>query len=229
MAAVGTATESVETGEPMFQAAVGMGFMEHLQRNAEARGVIQKAMAGANARAAIVDSYDFSKAGTVADVRGGQGTVMATILVRNPQVRGMLLDRPAILAMAKGVLGSAGVLDRCDLVDGDFFGTIPEGADILLLNQVLHNWHDEPAQRILTNCRRALAPDGKLLVVERVLADGYDPTKDSMSDLNMLVLWAGRERTQKEYDALLARAGLRTAGVQDMPEAWSLIEAVPND
>jgi SAM-dependent methyltransferase len=220
--------DGVRTGGSVFEPIFGVHFFEYLQQNPAARAVFQKALAGASSRAAVADMYDFSASRRVADIGGGHGALIAAILGKYPQVHGILLERAAVLEGAKRYLEGAGVLDRCDLADGDFFTSISAEADTYLLSQVLHDWNDEAALRILLNCRKAMAPDGKILVVERVLPEG-GVQNGPLMDLNILVLMGGRERTRKEYDVLLRRAGLRTTRVLEMGEAWSLIEGVPTE
>ncbi|GAA1041086.1 methyltransferase [Virgisporangium ochraceum] len=222
----GRLVDGVRTGGSVFEPIFGMPYFEYLQRNPAARGVFQKALAGASSRAAVADLYDFSTSRRVADIGGGTGALLAAILGRHPAVHGILLERAAVLDGAKRFLADAGVLDRCDLVDGDFFESVTAGADTYILSQVLHDWSDEAAHRILSNCRAVMPPDGKILVVERVLPEG-GAQKGPLTDLNMLVLMGGRERTRGEYEVLLARAGFRITGVMAMGEAWSLIEGVP--
>jgi SAM-dependent methyltransferase len=221
----GRLRESIETGEPVFAQVFEMSFLEYIQRNAEVKTVLWKAMAGAADRAAVADIYNFSNAKTVVDVGGGQGALIAAILAKYPEVHGILFERGSLLPAAKGVLESAGVLDRCELVEGDFFEAIRGGADTYILSQVLHDWSDKAAAKILATCRQAMPPDGKLLIVERVAPD-WPGQEDAMLDLNILLLMGGRERTQTEYDALLAKAGFRTSQVLKMGETWRLIEAV---
>lgn len=222
----GRLEDGVRTGASVFEPVFGVHFFEFLQDNPSARAVFQKALAGASSRAAVADIYDFSASRRVADIGGGQGALIAAILGKYPQVHGILIERAAVLAAAKRYLEGAGVLDRCDLVDGDFFESISAGADTYILSQVLHDWNDEAAHRILSNCRKVMAVEDKILVVERVLPEG-GVQKGPLMDLNMLVLMGGRERTQKEYEVLLARAGFQTTRVLEMGEAWSLIEGVP--
>jgi SAM-dependent methyltransferase len=224
----GRLVDGVRTGESVFEPIFGMQYFEYLQRNPAARVVFQKALAGASSRAGVADIYDFSASRRVADIGGGTGALIAAVLGRYPDLHGILLERAAVLEGAKSHLEDAGVLDRCDLVHGDFFESVPAGADTYVLSQVLHDWNDEAAERILSNCRRVMPSDGKILVVERVLPDG-GVQKGPLTDLNMLVLMGGRERTRKEYEVLLARAGFRITQVLAMGEVWSLIEGVPGD
>jgi hypothetical protein len=224
----GRLVDGIRTGGSVFEPIFGMQYFEYLQRNPDARAVFQKALAGASSRAGVADIYDFSTSRRVADIGGGIGALTAAILGRHPKLHGILFERAAVLEGAKRYLEDAGVLDRCDLVDGDFFESVASGADTYILSQVLHDWNDEQAERILSNCRKAMPSDGKILVVERVLPDG-GAQKGPLTDLNMLVLMGGRERTRTEYEVLLARAGFRITRVLAMGEAWSLIEGVPDE
>jgi SAM-dependent methyltransferase len=123
------------------------------------------------------------------------------------------------------VIAAEGFADRCDLVSGNFFEAVPEGADLHLLKQIVHDWDDERATRLLTNCHRALAPAGKLLLVEMVVPADNRPSPAQAMDLNMLVLLGGRERTEAEYGELLAAAGFRLERVIPTHSPFGVIEA----
>jgi hypothetical protein len=125
------------------------------------------------------------------------------------------------------VLGAAGVADRCQVVPGDFFQGVPDGADAYILANVLHDWDDADSVRILGACRRAMAEDGRVLIVERLIPDDpADAVPVLLSDLNMLVITGGRERTNAEYGRLLAEAGLSLARVQPVAPPYGVIEAL---
>jgi hypothetical protein len=224
----GRLLDSVRTGRPAFDLVYGMPFFGHLQRDPDARAVFQAAMQGANARARVAEQYDFAPGACVADIGGGQGGLLADLLRRHTDARGVLFERPAVLAAAREQLGAAGVLDRCEMVAGDFFESVYAGADVYVLSQVLHDWDDQEAIAILANCRNAMSSAGTLLVVERI-ARGRAPQRGLLADLNMMVLLGGRERSQEEYEALLHKAGFRMARVLDMGDGFSVLESVPVD
>ncbi|MFF3555000.1 methyltransferase [Streptomyces tsukubensis] len=166
---------------------------------------------------------------TVMDIGGGTGTVLAAILAARPQLRGVLFDRRSVIDLAAVDSPLDPVRDRCTLVAGDFFDGLPGGADVQVLGSVLHDWDDEKAAGILRAGVRALAPGGRILVCELVVPETADPHPARWSDLGMLVLLGGRERTLPEFDALFAAAGLVRTRVLPVGESgFSLIETRPS-
>jgi hypothetical protein len=161
------------------------------------------------------------------------GQLLATILRNTPELRGVLFDQPAGVAEARDMMWSSGVADRCDVTPGDFFAGVPVGGDAYLLKSVIHNWDDDKAATILRNCRKAMGDKGTLLLVERVMPPRVESPmfgRVVWSDVNMLVNTFGRERTEAEYDALLARAGFELTGrkpTSDNPVDYQLLEGVP--
>jgi SAM-dependent methyltransferase len=173
----------------------------------------------------LVRVYDFSAARKVADVGGAHGILLTTILRANPTTRGILFDLPHVIATAGEVIEKQGLLGRCELQSGDFFEAVPEGADLHLLKQIVHDWDDERATRLLQNCHRSLAPAGTLLLVEMVVPPDNRPSPAQAMDLNMLVLLGGRERTEEEYQRLLKGGGFRLDRVIPTRSPFSVIEA----
>lgn len=172
---------------------------------------------------AIVEAYDFSTPGTIVDIAGGQGVLIAAILRAHPNLHGILFDQPHVVAGAQPVLEAAGVLDRCELVRGDFFVSVPSG-DLYTLQRILHDWDDEHAIAILRSCAEAMAPGGRALVIESVIEPGNDPSPAKFLDLMMFVMNGGRERTDEEYRRLFEAAGLRLTRIIPTGGAQSLIE-----
>jgi len=222
----GRLLDSVKTGNPTFEAVVGKKFYELLQSDPEARAIALRAMTVASVPAAV-STYDFSRASLLVDVAGGDGTVLSAILLSQPQLSAVYLDRPSMLEVATRNLAAAGVKDRCQLVTGNFFESVPTGGDVYLVCQTLHNWDDPPAAQILATCRRAMTDGSTLVVVERILPRGHVSHGGPLIDLNMLVLMGGRERTEDEYEALLAKAGFRMTSARPAPYGNSFIEAEP--
>lgn len=225
----GDMLHSVRTGEPAFEHHFGMGVFEYFARNPEASAVFNEAMTGWTAQLAraVVDSYDFSPFGTVVDVGGNQGTLLAAILRSQPSVRGVLFDLPHVVASAEELLTAAGVADRCARVGGDFFEAVPTGGGAYVLASVLHDWDDDRCVAILTRCREVMQDHGKLLVVELVLPEGDEPFFGKWLDLHMLVMASGRERTASEYGTLFQAAGFELARVVPTPAGASIVEGVP--
>ncbi|MFN0056106.1 MAG: methyltransferase [Planctomycetales bacterium] len=185
--------------------------------------------------APIAAAYDFSPFRVIADLGGASGSLLAAILGVNPQARGILVDRQEAIANAVSRFKIAGLAERCELVAGDLLEAVPRNADAYLLKCVLHGYDDDNSRRILENCRAAIPPDGRLLVIETVLPATIvraDPEVERllMGDINMLAVTGGRERSQCEWAALLlsARFELRRV-VAVAGSAASIIEAVACD
>jgi hypothetical protein len=220
---------SVRTGENAFRDLHGIDVWEYRRQHPESGAVFDAAMTALSGRVSegVARAYDFGARRCVVDVGGGQGALLTAILIRHPRLRGVLFDRPAVVAAAPALLDAAGVAPRCDVVGGDFFAAVPDGADAYVLKSVIHDWEDEPATAILRTCRRAIAPDGRLLLVERVIAPPNEGAPAKLSDLNMLVAPGGRERTREEYGALLAAAGFRLAETIPAGGDTQIVEGIP--
>ena len=158
----------------------------------------------------------------------GHGTLLAAILRANPQLRGVLFDLPSVVEGARSLLETERVAERCAVVGGNFFESVPSGGDAYILRIILHDWDDEHAVTILKNCHRAMEPQRKLLVVERPIPPGNHPFHGKYTDLNMLVLLKGRERTVAEHRILFEAAGFDlTRTIPIHPDGqYSIIEGV---
>ena len=222
---------TVRTGETAFRRVHGMPVFEYLSSRPQAAASFDAAMGDLSALQAphVAAACDLGGVRMVVDVGGGRGTLLAALLRANPQLRGILFDVPHVVREAPGLLEREGVARRCQLVGGDFFECLPAGADACVLRDILHDWDDEQALRILRNCRAAVSPGSRLILVERVVpSDARDAVPALLADLEMLVNIGGRERTEAELRALVERGGFGWAsctplcsGLQHM-----LIEAV---
>jgi hypothetical protein len=172
-------------------------------------------------------SYDFGQFGRIADIGGGDGSLLASILKAHRGCGGVLFDQPHVVAAASDVLLEAGVTTRCEVVAGNFFEGVPHGCDAYLLKFVLHDWEDDQALLVLRSCRRAMAPSSKLIVIERLLAPPNEGLEGKFSDLNMLVSAGGRERTLGEFQALFEASGFATTLVVQRSGQLAVIEAGP--
>ena len=185
----------------------------------------------ATTASAVVTTYDFSGLSRVVDVGGGQGGLIAAILSANPGLRGTLLDLPSVVEGAPALLAGAGVADRCEVVGGDMFQAVPGGGDLYVLSRVVHDWEDTRATAVLQSCRRAMHAQARLVLVERVLPDRIEATSAAqVSDAQRPEhdgADRGRERTECDFAALLARAGLRLVRVIPTSGPVSVVEAVP--
>jgi hypothetical protein len=219
--------QSVRTGAPGFETAFGTGMFEFLAERPENAAAFDAAMAERTAAFApsVASAYDFSDSRTVVDVGGGNGTLLVEILRRHVHLQGVLLETPTVAARADVVLDAAELADRCEVLAGDFFEQVPTGADRYLLANVLHDWDDARSIEILRNCRRAMPRTGRVLIIERLIPeDGTDPVPTLLSDVNMLVLSGGKERTNAEYGELLQPAGLKLTTVRAVAFPYGIIE-----
>ena len=222
--------DTVRTGKPGAEAALGTGIFGYLAQHPAQAAAFDAAMSERTEAFApsVAGACDFAGVRTVVDVGGGKGTLLVEILRRHPHLQGILLDAPAVAARAEAVLDAADLGDRCEVLAGDFFEGVPPGADCYILANVLHDWDDARAAGILRRCRQAMAGGGRVLIVERLIpADRRQAVPALLSDVNMLVLTGGQERTNEEYGALLATAGLRLAGVRPVAFPYGVIEALP--
>lgn len=220
---------TVRTGKSGFRARHGKSAWEYRAEHPDAGEAFDRAMTDLSrvANRALLEAYDFSRFGTVVDVGGGHGALLAAVLAANPGMRGVLFDQPGVVAGAGPVLEAAGVADRCETVGGSFFESVPEGGDAYLLKTVLHDWDDDEATAILQACRRAVSDGGTVLVIERDLGEANEAPDAKLSDLNMLVILGGRERTAGDYEELFAGAGFRLTRVTPTASSYSVFEAVP--
>jgi hypothetical protein len=219
---------SVKTGQPAFEHVFGMAFDTYLEEHPDAADLFQAFMnvATAEEASAVAPVYDFKSSQTVVDVGGGRGALLAAILKANPHLRGILFDAPHVVAGARGFLETHGVAERCDLAGGDFFAAVPAGGDAYLLKWILVSWDDERCVSILKNCRRAMLGHGKVLVIERLIPPGNEPFFGKLADLNLLVMYRGRHRSEPEYRRLFQQAGFELTRIipTPSPTEFSVIE-----
>jgi hypothetical protein len=226
---VGALEHSLRTGAPAFDHVFGAPLFDYYATHPDAARVSADGLksVGRGQDAAVSAAYDFGGAGTVVDVGGGQGGLLAEILGRNPQARGVLVDLPHVAAMARQTFEAAGLSARCRAEAGDFFTEVPKAGEIYLLRKVIHDWDDEKAGAILRTCRSAMAEGSRLLVIEMVVPAGNTPAYAKLLDLLMLVYAGGRERTEAAYRDLLASAGFSVSRILPTASAVSIIEARP--
>jgi hypothetical protein len=220
---------SIRTGDNAFIDLNGKSVWQYRVEHPEEAMIFDRAMTALSRGTveAILQTCDFSKDRLAVDIGGGQGRTIAGILTANPSLRGILFDQPHVVAEAAPVLRAAGVENRCKIVGGSFFESIPEGADVYTMRVVLHDWDDEEALAILKTCRRATGRGSRLLIIERVIAAPNQGLMGKLSDLNMLVSPGGRERTRDEFSRLCKAAGFELTNVTAAGPALSVIEALP--
>jgi O-methyltransferase domain/Dimerisation domain len=217
---------SVRTGKIAFDKLYGMPVFDFLSKNLEQAKVFDAAMVGVHGRetAAMTDAYDFSGIGVLADIGGGNGSLLTTVLTKHPALRGILYDLPGVTERAEADLQAAGLADRCRVVGGNFFDSVPVGADAYLMRHIIHDWEDEKATKILRNVHRAMGEGGRLLVVEGVIPPGNDPCFGKLLDLTMLTIPGGKERTEEEYRALFETGGFQLTRIVPTKAEVSVIE-----
>jgi cyclopropane fatty-acyl-phospholipid synthase-like methyltransferase len=224
----GELLHSVQTGGIAFDRAFGMDVWKYFAQHPDNAKIFNDAMSGMTAQAneALHAAYDFAGIKTLVDIGGGHGGLITSILRRNPQMRGILFDSPQVIEGAREAVQTSDVADRCEVVAGNFFEAVPEGADAHILKWIIHDWDDEQSLTILKNSHRALAANGKLILVEAVVPSGGEPHFAKFIDLNMLVMTGGRERTETEFRELYERAGFRLTRVVPTESPFSVIEGV---
>ncbi len=221
--------DALRTGESAFIRIHGMDYWEYLSAHPEEEAYFDAAMTRGSTVCgeALFAARDLASIGTLVDVGGGQGRLLATVLTAVPGLRGVLADRPGVLARAATLLDAAGVADRCDLVPTDFFSAVPSGGDAYVLARIVHDWPDAEALTILQACRAAMSSGSRLWLIEEVMPP-HDATLDlAYIDLNMLVLFGAGQRTEQEYRDLLQRAGFNHIVATPSKGGWSIIEAIP--
>ena len=229
----GDLLHSVRTGKPAYEHVFGTDSFTHMAAHPEEAAIFDEAMAGFTRQiaAAAVEAYDFSPFRTIVDVGGGNGAMLAGVLRATPGVRGIVFEQPHAATRAAEHLAGLGLADRCQTVGGDFFLEIPGGGDAYLLKHVIHDWDDERATDILRNCRRAMTPAARLLIVEGVYPPRIDQSPVSQgaaaNDVNMLVCTGGRQRSEPEFRALFTAAGFTLARIVPTRMQAAVIEGVP--
>jgi len=220
---------SVRTGRNAFEKIFGEPIFNYLSKHPEQAQIFDEAMVGVHGRetGAMLDAYDFSAIRTLADVGGGNGSVLRGVLQKYPSMQGMLCDLPGVVERARPRIVEAGLADRVQTIPTDFFAAVPTGADAYLMRHIIHDWNDEQSLQILKNVRRAIGAAGRLLLVESVIPPGNDPSFAKLLDLNMLVIPGGKERTETEYRELYSAAGFRLSGITPTRADVSVIEGCP--
>ncbi len=220
---------SLRTGKAAFPEVFGKPFYDYLSGDEARAARFDSALAAVSREwaPAVLEAYDFAAVGTVADIGGGRGTFLATLLEAYPAMNGVLLDMPQVVEHAGPVLERAGVAERCRCIGGSFFKSVPKGADAYTLCNLLTDWGDEQATAILKSCKRAMPSHARVLVIDRVLPPPGDPNRRAIAflDLFFLVLEGGSIRTSHDFARILAAAGLAVTSVIPTTSTFSIVEA----
>jgi hypothetical protein len=222
---------SVQTGEPTVEHLFGKPTFSYLRANPQLSRIFDDAMTSFSqmVSTALLQAYDFSGINVIADLGGGQGALLAAILQKYPTMHGLLLERESVLPEARKRFQECALTERCSSMAVDFFQSVPGGADAYLMKSIIHDWDDQRAGIILKNCREALrnVASGRLILVEAIVPQVNEPHMSKLTDIQMLVLAGGRERTREEFQQLLAHSGFRMTRVVPAQSFVSVVEAVP--
>ena len=202
---------SIKTGENAFQSIHGEGIWTHRERHPEKNDIFNAAMTSSSRRSnqAIVKAVDFDRFQCIADIGGGQGSLLAAILSAYHKPHGVIFDQPHVIPSAWQVMEAAGIGNRCEVHSGDMFEAVPSGCDAYILKNVLHDWDDTQCVQILQTCCRAMVPGAVIHVIERLVGPPNEDPDIKFSDLHMLVSPGGQKRTLEEFVSLFNKGGLR--------------------
>lgn len=225
----GQMIHSVKTGETAWEKVHGEAAFQTLyETNRELGDIFNKAMTSFSHQTipAVIEAYDFSSAGTIADIAGGYGHLLAAILKQNPNTKGILFELPYVLEGAPAMMEDYGVADRVEYVSGDFTEAIPVSADIYFMKHIIHDWYDDKNAKILGNIRANAPDNAKVLIIDTVIPEGNTEHFGKIMDLEMLVSPGGMERTPAEFESLLARAGFKMTRIIETKSPVGIVEAV---
>jgi hypothetical protein len=226
----GALEHSVRTGKSAFEHCHGAPVFPWLREHPEKEKMFSASLASLSVmeNAAIARAYAFGKLDRIVDVGGAQGHLLTTILRSYVRLRGVLFDQPQVVkeALQAGLVTSPDVSARCQVSSGDFFDSVPPGADVYIMKYIIHDWDDERCVRLLSNCRAAMSAGGRVLVVDHVVAPGNRFDWGKLMDINMMVMMGSRERTKEEFRQLFLRAGLRLKRVIRTGSPLSILEGL---
>jgi hypothetical protein len=221
---------AIRTGESGFAKVYGVPVFDYIAAHPDLGPFVDAGMTSFHGyeTGAMLDAYDFGGIRVLADVGGGNGSLLAEALRRHPSMRGLLFDLGHVAGRAAARLAGAGLADRCRVVEGSFFEGVPAGADAYLFRHIIHDWTDEQCVQILSHCRQVIPDDGRLLVVECVVPSGNEPSVAKDFDILMMTFPGGMERTADEFRDLFARAGFALTSITPTATMVSIVEGRPN-
>ena len=211
---------SVITGEPGFNKIFKQPVFDYIGTHPELGPILDAAMTA-------IHGHETAAMHVLADIGGGNGSLIGAVLQRYPNLKGLLFDLGHVVGRAQKYLESHGMGDRCSVVEGNFFESLPSGADAYLFRHIIHDWSDEQCVQILDNCRKVIPSDGRLLIIEAVVPPGNEPSLAKDFDMLMLGLPGGIERTEAEYRSLLGQAGFQLSAITPTASVISVVEGRP--
>ena len=225
----GNLMSSVQTGEIAFDNFFGVDIWKYFSNNPEDAAVFNDSMSSVTAvtNEAVTTQYDFSGFDKIVDVGGGHGGLITEILKKNPNLKGLLFDAPEVIEGARPKIEAAGLADRLQTESGDFFKGVPGGGDLYIMKWIIHDWDDQKSNTILRHIRSQIPANGRLILVDCVVPETNEPHFSKFIDLNMLVMTGGKERTEREFQELLAAAGFKLLRVIPTELPTSIVEAEP--
>ncbi|MGA9772734.1 MAG: methyltransferase [Blastocatellia bacterium] len=217
------------TGEPGFNKVYGTPIFDYAGAHPDLGPILDAGMTAFHGHetAAMLDAYDFSSIRVLADIGGGNGSLIGSVLQRYRKLNGILFDLGHVVERARKSLQAYGVDDRCTIIEGSFFESVPDGADAYLFRHIIHDWTDEQSVHILNNCRKVISATGKLLIVEAVVPTGNEPSLAKGFDMTMLTFPGGLERTEEEYRSLFEQSGFQLSSITPTKSVISVIEGIP--
>jgi hypothetical protein len=220
---------SAITGESGFNKVFGQPLFDYIGTRPDLAPMFDAAMTAFHNHetAAMLAAYDFSGVRCLADIGGGNGSLIGAVLQRYPKLRGLLFELSHVARRARANLTVDGVDSRCSVIEGNFFESVPDGADVYLFRHIVHDWADEQTVKILSNCRKAIPKNGRLLIIEAVLPSGNKPSLAKDFDMLMMVVPGGIERTEEEYRLLFKQAGFRLSSITPTTSLVSVVEGKP--
>jgi hypothetical protein len=227
----GALMHSVSTGQVAFEHVYGQNAWAHRADHPASAKAFDEGMASFTAahHRAVIEAYPFANHTKLYDIGGGDGQFMEALLLSNPGMHGLIFDLPYVVPRARKRIETAGLSHRCEVTEGNIFERLPTGGSAYLLSRMIHDWNDEKAKKILAICHQAMNLNGVLLLVERVMPDLIEPCSSTralaVSDLNMLVMTGGLERTRTQYENLLFDACFEVTSITSSGTSLSIIEA----
>jgi O-methyltransferase domain len=220
---------SLETGQPGFNKVFGAPVFDYIPTHPELGPVFDAGMTSMNfyETGAMLDAHDFTGISVLADIGGGNGSLISAVLAHYPNMTGILFDLGHVIGRAQENLKAAGLAGRCSVIEGSFFETIPAGADAYLLRHIIHDWTDEQGAQILGHCRKVIPANGKLLIVDCVVPAGNAPSLSKDMDITMLTYPGGQERTEAQFRSLLKASGFELKSITPTTSMISVVEGKP--
>lgn len=223
----GRLLRAVQTGKEVMEETFGRKFFQYMTDHPDRHRIYDAAMTSIHDSETqpMLDTYDFSGFNKIVDIGGGNGSLLSAILNKHSNCTGILFDLPQVVNSARQTIESSGLSDRCEIIGGDFFDSVPANCDLYLMRHVIHDWQDEPAITILSNCQKAMNPDSKVLLIENIIHSDNTPCFSKWLDLMMLLV-DGRERTQEQYNRLFSEAGLKLNRIIPTASEISIVEGI---